>query len=136
MEEEIKNCFDEVKQDLESQGIQEPTDEDNESSPFVPKPLSSTIMGGMAKRERSKSENAITNEPSSSCIKDIDSNSDYSGDTRNCVTRWVASLRRKWNGLTRRQLAMLTFFGIVDLLAATIISIQAPFYPEVVRDLK
>jgi len=52
------------------------------------------------------------------------------GKRRNFVFGYI---KRKWDCLSNRQIVILCVFSLVDLLAAAVVSIQAPFYPEVVR---
>jgi len=51
-----------------------------------------------------------------------------------CPKSVVAYFKRKTEGLTRRQFSIFVVFVFVEFFAATVISIQAPFYPNVVRN--
>jgi hypothetical protein len=44
----------------------------------------------------------------------------------------ISFLKRKTDGLTKRQVYILVVFAFVEFFAATVISIQAPFFPDVV----
>lgn len=69
-------------------------------------------------------------------VKSISTNGQMDSPTNsnNAKKNWLKSfIQKKSEGLTRRQILICVIFAFVEFFAATVISIQAPFFPDVVR---
>jgi hypothetical protein len=111
--------------------------DEDESSPFVlQQQQTDSNCLAVAIKNRNSSISSITKDIMDSCKK-IPSTPSESGDSEEEISKTNKNfMKRLCSKFSQRQVVFLTLFAFVDLLAATIISIQAPFYPEVVSGKK